>query len=378
MRTLALFACACLSSGAPAPLLVVLGSGAEPWTAGAAARGWEVAAIPEALPNDNGVRSIEAAIESARKRREIDPDRTYLAGEGASSAAVFYAVSRRPDLWAAAIPAEGGPAPAIETNRLFGANAALVPLLWAIEPQERATAEPMKARLAASGFDLELRTESMSVSQALDWLASHKREPFPPKIDCETGNLEFARCYWASIVKFDPAQRNDILPSSRVQPGSGAYLAPGGFGFDLRAPGPGVLVSWLPPNYSGPLKLEDRIVAVGGKPVQDARDYVRLMDAQTEERGVGVTVQRGKKRIRLESRIALAKREENLTARVQAEYLSDAREMQVITRGVGALRLTLPGYWTPCPINWNGNDAGKAETAGCWLLTPGAPARKCE
>ncbi len=378
MRALALFACACLCSGAPVPLLVVLGSGAEPWTAGAAARGWEAASMPEALPNDNGVRSIEAAIESVRKRREIDPDRTYLTGERVTSAAVFYAVARRPDLWAAAIAAGGSPAPAIETNRLFGANAALVPLLWAIEPADRASSEPMKARLAATGFDVELRTESMSVSQALDWLASRKREPFPPKIDCETGNLEFARCYWASIVKFDPAQRNDVLPSSRVKPGSGAYLTLGGFGFDLRAPGPGVLVSWLPPNYSGPLKLEDRIVAVGGKPVQDAREYVRLMEGQTEERGVGVMVERGKQRIRLESRVALAKREENLTARVQAEYLSDAREMLVITRGVGALRLTLPAYWTPCPINWNGNDAGKAEAGGCWLLTPGAPARKCE
>jgi hypothetical protein len=89
-------------------------------------------------------------------------------------------------------------------------------------------------------------------------------------------------------------------------------------------------------------------------------------------------VERGKQRVRLETRIALAKREENLTARVQLEFLSDTREMLVITRGAGALRLTLPDYWTPCPINWNGNDAGKALSGGCWLLTPGVPARKCE
>jgi dienelactone hydrolase len=361
----------------PAPLVVLAGSTPEPWTAASAARGWEVAAIPEVLPNDAGVRAIEAAIGEARKRTEIDPNRTYLAGQGVSSAAVFYAVSRRPDLWAAALAVGGSPAAAIETNRLFGAGATLAPVLWAVTTGLKAAA-PFRARLAEKGFAIEVRTTSMTVSQALDWFASNKREPFPPRIDCETGSLEFARCYWAEITKFDPAQRNDVLPSSRVPPGSGAYLGLGGFGFDVDAPGPGVRVSWLPASYSGPLKLDDRIVAVGGKPLADARAYVEFMAVQQENRLTGITVVRGKQRLRIETRMVIPGREENITARVQAEFLSDTREFQIITRGVAALRLNLPAYWTPCPINWNGNDSGKAASAGCWQLTPGEPARKCE
>ena len=361
----------------PAPLVVVAGSTPEPWAAACAARGWEVAAIPEALPNDAGVRAIEAAIGEARKRREIDPNRTYLVGQGVSSAAVFYAVSRRPDVWAAALAVGGSPAAAIETNRLFGAGAALVPVLWAVTADQNGVTS-FRSKLAEKGFAIEARTTPVTVSQALDWLASNKREPFPPKIDCETGSSEFARCYWAEITKFDPAQRNDVLPSSRVPPGSGAYLGLGGFGFEADAPGPGVLVSWLPAKYSGPLKLDDRIVAVGGKPLADARAYVEFMAAQRENRLIGITVARGKERLRIETRMVIPGREEVVTARVQAEFLSDTREFQIITRGVAGLRLTIPGYWTPCPINWNGNDSGKAASAGCWQLTPGEPARKCD
>ena len=30
---------------------------------------------------------------------------------------------------------------------------------------------------------------------------------------------------------------------------------------------------------------------------------------------------------------------------------------------LGQLRLTLPRYWTPCPVNWNGTAAGTADAA---------------
>jgi hypothetical protein len=374
MRTGALLFLAAVAYAAePVPLVVLLGNGAESWKAEAAARGWETELIAEALPNDGGVRILEAALAEARKRRDIDANRTYLAGQGPSGAVVFYAVSRRPDLWAAALSAAGSAGAAVESNRLFGANAALVPVLWT-----GSDSPEYRKKLTAAGFALEPRDGSLTVREAFDWLAAHKREPFPPKVDCETGNLGFARCYWASIEKFDGAQRNDVLPSSRVLPGSGAYLALGGFGYNVDAPGPGVLVSWLAPNYAGPLKLDDRIVAIGGKPLADARAYVEFMAAQKDERLTGVMVERGKQRIRLDSRIALSKREETATARFQVEFLSDTREIQIVTRGVGALRLTLPAYWTPAPINWNGGDLGKAEAAGCYLLAPGTPARKCE
>lgn len=378
IRSLALLSLAAAAFAAePAPLLVFLGSGQEPFAAAAAARGWEFAAIPEALPGDAAVREIEAVVAQAASRHAIDATRTYLAGRGTTSAAVFYAVSRRPDLWAAAVAAGGSVEPAIETNRLFGAGAQLVPILWAVGAEEQAKAEAARARMAAKGFDIELTANQMSIPKALDWLAGHKGDPFPAKVDCETGSPAFLRCYWLEIAKVDPAARNDVLPPSRVAPGLGAYLALGGFGYNVDDPGPGVLVSWLPPQYVGVLKLNDRIASVGGTQIKDARDYVAFMAAQKEERALGVVVLRGKERLRLESRIALAKREENVTARAQAEFLMDGHQLLLITRGVAAVRLRLPSYWTPCAINWNGTEAGSAASEGCWIVTQGGVAEKC-
>jgi hypothetical protein len=361
----------------PAPLLVLLGPAAEPWQAVAAQRGWDLVALGEAAPTDLTVQRIADAVAQAAKGRVIDPDRTYVAGLGASAAAAFYAVSRRPDLWTGALAAGDDIDPAIETNRLFGTNAQLIPILWLVSPQAQDAAQAVLVKLRAKGFDVELRTATTTVEQAFDWLAGHKRFPYPPKIDCETGAPAFARCYWLEITKFDPAARNDVLLSSRVPPGPGAYLAFGPFGYDKNADGPGVLVGWLPPNYSGPLELGDRILSVGGTSLADAHAYIRYMAGQRDERGIGVIIERGKKRERLETRIALAQRGESFTGRVKAEYLQDAHELLVITRGVAGLRLDLPSFWVPCTINWNGNDAGSASAAGCWLLSAGFPAEPC-
>jgi hypothetical protein len=98
----------------------------------------------------------------------------------------------------------------------------------------------------------------------------------------------------------------------------------------------------------------------------------------TEEKGVAVIVQRGKERLRLETKVILPKREEALTARVQGEYFSDEKELLLITRQIGELRVELPEYWIPAHLNWNGNDLGTADKPGCWVLGAGiAAARPC-
>jgi dienelactone hydrolase len=368
-----MFGAATLLLAQSPPLLVFVAGSAQP---SAQIPGWEVVAV-QAAPNDAGVRTIEAAVESARHERRTDPLRTYIVGQGEGAATLFLAVSRRPDLWAAALALGGNPKPAIDSGRLFGANSQLVPTLWIARPEDRLL-QPLRAKLAAAGFNLEPQPPGMTVEQAFQWLAAHTRQAFPEKVDCETGNPAFARCYWVQMTRFDPAQRNDVLPSTRVQPGSGAALDLGGFGFNLEAPGPGLVVEWLPDSYKGPLKLGDRILSVAGIAVPDAAGYIQMMDQATDQKPVGVIIQRGKDRHRLETRVILPKRDEAVTVRVQAQFLADSRELLVITRGVTELRVTLPDYWLPCPINWNGNDMGKAASPGCWLLALGSTVRKCE
>jgi len=202
-----------------------------------------------------------------------------------------------------------------------------------------------------------------------EWLAKHQRPLFPSTVDCETGNPALARCYWVEMTKFDPKKRNDVLKSTRVVAGSGASLAIGPFGYDPLAEGPGALVGWLPPNYQGPLKLDDRIVSLAGKEVRDGREYAKSIDEITEDKPVAVLVQRGKQRVRLETKIVLPKREEVITARVQGRYLPDQKEVFLISRAVTQMRVHIPADWAPVSLSWNGLDLVKAESAGCWVLS---------
>jgi pimeloyl-ACP methyl ester carboxylesterase len=379
MRALALLLFAVMSAGAAnqaAPLLVFLPGGPGHWQPQVGLRGWALAVVDSAPTGDAGVKALESAIGEAKKRQSVDPRRVYLAGQGDGAALVFYAISRRPDLWAAAAAIGGDPTPAIETNRLFSANAQLVPLLWITTLHEREALAPIRARLAEAGFPVESGTAAeFGYEQLFDWFADHTREEFPEKVDCETGSPEFARCYWAEITKFDPARRNDVLEPTRVPPGSGARFADNGFVI-AAGPGPGALVQSIAPNFKGPFKAGDRIVAIAGKEISDARQYAQFMSGWTEARTVGVLVERGKERVRFEAPIVIPPREERTTARVQVQFLPDTRELLVITRGVAELIVNLPGYWTPCPINWNGDDLGTATEAGSWILAPGAKARR--
>jgi membrane-associated protease RseP (regulator of RpoE activity) len=165
--------------------------------------------------------------------------------------------------------------------------------------------------MVAGGVGPEWREAAgLKPGEELDWLAGHRRPAYPPRIDCETGNPAFARCWRLEIVKPDLARRNDVLGYSRVTPGSGASPA--------ALPQPG-----------------DRIVSIGGVKIADGPDYARLMEEARVEKPMAVVVQRGRQRVR-------------------AEWTPESREM----------RIDLPEAWVPAAINWNGQETGKADAAG--------------
>lgn len=354
----------------PAPLLVVLGGDFNQWQAEASRRGW-LLATPHAellaAPGDDLAKGIEKIIEDVSQRVAVDPARVYLAGAGPLTPAVFYVRGRMPHLWAAAAALGGSPKAAIDSNRLFAANVQLVPMLWATAADDGSS-----QRLRAAGYPVVVRPQSETgLAGIFDFLEPHRRDPAPETVDCETGSLAFLRCYWVEITKVDPSLRNDAVPVTRVPPGSGASLALGRFGFDPSRPGPGIVVGGLPAGYQGPLMAGDRILSVGGKPIGGAEDYVRLMDGIREEKPVAVSIGRGKRILRVETRTVLPKRRENVTARVKASWSPENRELLLITRGVAALRFQLSSGRAPARINWNGRDVGQAGTTGCWEVNGG-------
>lgn len=361
-------------SRAPLLLLIAEAPAFDQWAPVAGSLHWPLVVAPLTPPaSDFAAKALDAIIDDAAARTPIDLSRIYLVGDGSAASGVFTSISRLPDRFAAALAIGGSPKPAIDSNRFFAANAAATPVLWIFRDADRQTLEPLRIALTNAGCNLEARSATgVKTADALQWLAAKHRDLPPLKVDCETGSPAFGRCGWIDLTRLDPAQRNEVLPSTRIVPGSGAYLSLGGFGYDVNGPGPGLLVGWLPENYKGPIKIGDRIVSVAGRPIAQARDYVEFMDQVKEEKPAAIVVQRGKERIRMEAATRLPVRDEVFTARVQGEFLPAGHEIQIITRGVAELKVRVPKESVPARITWNGLDATKADAPGVWLLKWGA------
>ena len=189
------------AAGGEAPLLMVLPGSMEEdsvrklftqWQPLAVSRGWNFVMPFIAGVSDQAAKALELTLTDAKKRLlGIDETRVYLAGPGASAADVFYALSREPHLWSAALAIQGTPAAAINSYRLFGANTQQAPLLW-IAPA--AEVDLYRGKLTAAEYNFEGRPEART-DEVFDWLAKHQRARFPATVDCETGNPNFARCY---------------------------------------------------------------------------------------------------------------------------------------------------------------------------------------
>ena len=350
-------------------LLVLLGGEAKVWQAACQERGWQFLepASDSGKSADQRIKAMADAVEEAETRLPVDPNRVYLAAQGGSVSTLFYMAARMPDVWAAAVAVGGSPRAAIDSNRLFAANTTNLPVLWLFANKDD---EPLGKKLQSAGFNLEWRElTTAKPAEVFEWLAARQRDPFPTTADCETGSPLFTHCYWVEVTKFDPAERNDVLDSTRVEPlGSGAVLALGPFGYNPGEPGPGVLVASLPEKYAGPLKVNDRIVELGGKEVKDGTDYAQILYRTFDEKPVVVMVQRGKEHLRLETKIEIAPRAEPVTARVRGHYLPDLQEVEVVSRAISQMKVTLPEAWLPAKINWNGTELANASAAGCWLL----------
>src|SRR5258706_5399000 len=101
------------------------------WQPLAVSREWNFVAPLVGGVSDPAAKALEIILTDSKKRLTgVDYSRVYLAGQGASSPEVFYALSREPQLWAAGLAVHGSPGAAINSFRLFGANTQEVPLLW--------------------------------------------------------------------------------------------------------------------------------------------------------------------------------------------------------------------------------------------------------
>src|SRR5437764_754558 len=94
-----------------------------------------------------------------------------------------------------------------------------------------------------------------------------------------------------------------------------------------------------------------------------------MMATRTRDERVTAMVQRGKERIRVDTRVMLPHRETLVTARVQAKYLAEEKHIEIISRTVTEMKVTVPQQWVPADIYWNGLSLEGVEKPGCVLLT---------
>jgi hypothetical protein len=307
---------------------------------------------------DAALEALEALVPAATG--------AHLVGFGAAVPQVFLAANRLPHLWAGALAIGGDPSPAVNTGRLYTANGKAAPLLWA---RPAPGSERARMRLTKAGYPLEIREEA-SDGELIQWLAAQRFDPHPRAVDCETDSPQLLRCHWMEVARIDLAQRNDALKQTRVQPGSGATLDLGPFGYDPTDAGPGVEIAWLPEGYRGPLRLGDRIVAIEGKPLQNAAAYAEYLDERRESGEVPLLIERQGRRSRLDAKIVRPPRPAGYTVRIQGELLgtADNREVVLVSRGVSVLRLTPPREWLPLQVLWNGDLLKLGAEHACWEL----------
>lgn len=370
--TTSLLACIAARAQTPAakPSIALLDPADAPtWKKWTAENGWLVIApeIPPKATADECIRTVADAVRAAEKDGSADPAQAYVGGRGEAAAIVFYAISRVPDLWAAGVVLGGSPKSAVLTGLVFASNFKNAPVLWV---SAAAGDEDLAAKIKDFGLNLEWRnTTGLTNGAVFEWMAKHRRDPYPKAADCETNTPQFAGCFWLQPTKFDAGERNDVLPSTRVDLGSGAALDVGSFGFNLADPGPGVLVTFLPEKYSGPLKKGDRITELDGKTLATAKDYVDFLNRIYQERPVVAMVQRGKDRTRLDSYILVPQRDAVVTARVQGLFDPAEKRIEIVSRTVIEMQVTIPAEWTPADLFWNGLEIENIEKPGCYRLT---------
>ncbi|MFY9726646.1 MAG: PDZ domain-containing protein [Bryobacteraceae bacterium] len=361
-------------AGAQAPtkspaLALVDAQDAAHWQSAAKEAGWQ-AIVPGGAstdPIDTRVLAVATAVRDAIQNGGVDPAHVYLAGRGDGAAAVFYTISRLPDLFAAGVAVGGSPQAALTTGRIYAINFSNCPVLWVSDNEAD---EAVAQKLKAAGMWLEWRSSSgVKDADVFLWLGAHARDPFPLDVDCETDSPTFSSCFWLTPGKFDVNERNDVLPRTLVATSTPAALDLGGFAYKLDEPGPGVLVARLPANYSGPLKPGDRIIELDGRRIADAHAYQEMMNKANEERRVVVMVQRGKERTRIETRILVPHHDFVPTARVQGKYDPAQKQILIISRTVTEMRLTVPAAWAGAGLWWNGLALDKIDKEGCVLLT---------
>ena len=154
----------------------------------------------------------------------VDPDRVFLDGASMGGNGSFQFACRYPDLFAGAAPRSGGPmfryvptGPGKNDRTVVAEgleNLLATPLYWIVGAKDpevpNAWVKIAKGQLDALKGDVTFREFPdgghewfpQENGAVLDWMASKRRDPYPPRVGLDTNERAFSRNFWLEITEF--------------------------------------------------------------------------------------------------------------------------------------------------------------------------------
>lgn len=176
--------------------------------------------------------AVESALRDARKRFSIDSDRVFLAGHGAGGDAAYDIGMSHPDLFAGVIAVNGL---CDKYCTWYWQNAKNLPI-YAIggELSRGSLADQDHARnlnrMMTHGYDLiyaeyigrGYESYFSEIHRLFDWMALHRRAPYPQEIDAEVLRPHDNHFYWVTAEGLPRATQQSIVltdgPRGPVRP----------------------------------------------------------------------------------------------------------------------------------------------------------------
>jgi hypothetical protein len=111
-------------------------------------------------------------------------------------------------------------------------------------------------------------------------------------------------------------------------------------------------------------------VELGGKELKDGAEFAQILYQTFEEKPVVAMVAARQGAHPPGNQIEMAPRAEPVTARVRAQYLPELQEVEVVSRAIAQMKVTLPESWLPGQdqLEWHRSSQRITRpAAGCWM-----------
>ena len=266
------------------------------------------------------VENLSRIIDMVKRRYNVDENRVYLTGTSDGGTGVFFMAMRDTTPWASFLPLIGSMTVLANTaagvdGEMYPGNAANKPFFVVNGGRDRLypahLVQPYVEHLGKLGGDVTFHVQRESEHGTAWWpdersafeafIADHPRDPLPDRLSWETERTDrYNRAHWLVIDRLgDVAGQTDVADTNLLHRGRE-------YDFGLRINANierGRRAIDIVPNsnaYRVGLRDGDLFLQIGGTAVETSRDIFEVMMRWDLGAPIGITVERGGRRLALE------------------------------------------------------------------------------